>query len=95
MERPNPIVTKKKKSKKGPSKITPIVDTPKGSSRKKVVIPYETPMRRSPRMRGHTSKVSVEVHSTSSKPSTKESLVQIVSDNSSPHPETANIPEKP
>ena len=43
-----------------PVAVTPIEKTPKGSSRKKVVIPKETPMKRSPRMRGHISKVSVE-----------------------------------
>ena len=50
----------------------------------------ETPVRRSPRMRGKISK-----ESTSSKPFTKESLVQIVLDNSSPHPGTTNIPKNP
>ena len=54
----------------GPTVVTPTVETSKGRSRKKVVIPEETPMRRSPRMRGKISKVSVEAQSTSSKPST-------------------------
>ena len=41
-------------------------------------------------MRGKFSK-----EFTSSKPSTKESLVKIVLDNSPPHPETTNILENP
>ena len=54
------------------------------------MIPEETPIRRSPRMRGQISK-----ESTSSKPSTKEYLVQIVPDHSPPHPKITNIPKNP
>ena len=52
------------------------------------MIPEETPIRRSPRMRGQVSK-----EFTSSKLSTKESPIQIILDNSPPHPETTNIPK--
>ena len=50
----------------------------------------ENPIRRIPRIRGQISK-----ESTSSKPSTKESLVQIIHDNSPPHPKIANFLENP
>ena len=90
VEKPNSTVAKKKKTKMGPMVVTPIAETPKGRSRKKEVIPEETPIRRSPRLRGNFFK-----ESTSSKPSTKESPVQIVPYHSPPHPEITNIPENP
>ena len=65
--------------------VTLAIEKLKRSSRKKVVISKETLMRRIPRMRGQISKVVVESQSTSSKPFTKESLVQIVLDDSLPH----------
>ena len=81
---------RQKRTKKGPIVTTFAVKTPKGRSRKKAMIQEENPIRRSPRMRGQVSK-----ESTSSKPSTKESPVQIVLDNSPPHPKTTNIPKNP
>ena len=48
----------------------------------------ETPIRRSPRMRGQVFK-----DSTVSKMSTKESPMQILSDHSPPHPKITNIPK--
>ena len=81
---------RKKRTKKDLAVVNPIAEIPKGRSRKKAMIPKETPVGRSPRMRGQVSK-----ESTSSKLFTKESLVQIVSNNSPPHTKTANIPKKP
>ena len=84
-EKENPTIMRQKRTK-----IVPAAKTLKGRSGKKVVIPKETPLRRSPRMRGQISK-----ESTSSKKSTKESIVHIVPNNSPPHPETTNIPKNP
>ena len=67
---------------------TPIAEMPKGKGRQKVVLQEETSIRRSLKMRGKVYK-----DSTVSKMSTKESLVQIISDHFPPHPEITNIPK--
>ena len=95
VEKPNTIVARQKKTKTSHVVVTPTAETSKGKSRKKAKILEETPMRIGPRMRGHISNVTIESQSTSSKSSTKESLVQIILDNSPPHPKIANIHEKP
>ena len=62
--------------------------TPKQKSRQKVVIQEETPVRRSPRMRGQILKDPILP-----KAPTTESPVQIISDHSPPHPEMTEIPD--
>ena len=88
-EEPNPIVVRQKRTKKILATLTPVIETLKGRGRQKAMILKETPIR-SHRMRGQISK-----ESTSSKPSTKEFPVQIVSDNSPSHPKITNIPKNP
>ena len=87
-EEPNPTIVRQKRTKKIHVATTPVAETPKAKGRKKVVLQEETPIRRSPRMRGKAFK-----DSTVSKTSTKESPVQIVSDHSPPHPEITIIPK--
>ena len=66
--RAKPYRCKTKETKKSPTKIAPAVETPKGKGRQKAMLQEETPIRRSPRMRGKAFK-----DSTMSEMSTKES----------------------
>ena len=87
-EKLNPPIVKQKRSKKIPVATTLVGETPKRKSRQNLVIQEETPVRRSPHMRGQVSK-----ESTSPNLPTKESPAHIVSYNSPPHIENPNIPE--
>lgn len=81
---------RQKRTKKIPIATALATETPKGKGRQKVVIQEETPVRRSPRMKGKVSK-----NLALSKTSTKESPVQIVSDHSHPHPKITSISKNP
>jgi len=89
-EKTNPTVMRQNRTKMGPIAVTPTTEKPKGRGRQKAMILEETCVRRSPRMRGKISK-----ESTSSKPSTEESPVQIEANHSPPHPKITNIPKNP
>ena len=60
VEKKNPTVSKQNKPKLGPAVINLVVETLQRGSRKKAMVLEETTMRRSPRMKGKTSKVLVE-----------------------------------
>ena len=79
---------RQKGTKKIPIETSLVAEMPKGKGEQKVVLQEETPVRRSPRVRGKAFK-----DSTMSKISTKESPIQIVSDHSPPHPKISNIPK--